>query len=71
MKNGWDSLKRMYIQWKQSKIIIACMTLHNFIRDSGLHDRDFDQLVPTSIGHDILVDKSSTSTSDELDISTF
>jgi hypothetical protein len=31
---------------KQSKIIIACITLHNFIRDSALHDRDFDQLGP-------------------------
>jgi hypothetical protein len=29
---------------KQSKIIIACMTLHNFIRESALHNRDFDEL---------------------------
>jgi hypothetical protein len=40
---------------KQSKIIIACMTLHNFIRDSALHDRDFDQLGPNSLGHDVPV----------------
>jgi len=27
---------------KQSQIIIACMALHNFIRDSYLGDEDFD-----------------------------
>jgi hypothetical protein len=27
---------------KQSKIIVACMALHNFIRDSALADRDFE-----------------------------
>ena len=53
---------------KQSKIIIACMALHNFIRDSALHDRDFDQLVPTSLAHDVPVGESSSSTSDKLDI---
>jgi hypothetical protein len=56
---------------KQSKIIIACMALHNFIRDSALHDRDFDQLVPTSLAHDVPVGESSSSTSDELDMSAF
>jgi hypothetical protein len=56
---------------KQSKIIIACMTLHNFIRDSALHDRDFDQLVPNSLGHDVPVGESSSTTSDELDMSAF
>jgi hypothetical protein len=30
---------------KQKKIIIACMALHNFIRDSNLRDVDFDRLV--------------------------
>jgi hypothetical protein len=56
---------------KQSKIIIACMTLHNFIRDSALHDRDFDELGPNSLGHDVSVGESSSSTSDELDMSAF
>jgi hypothetical protein len=27
---------------KQSKIIVACMALHNFIRDSALADKDFE-----------------------------
>jgi hypothetical protein len=56
---------------KQSKIIIACMALHNFIQDSAIHDRDFDQHVPTSLGHDVPVGESSSSTSDELDMSAF
>jgi hypothetical protein len=56
---------------KQSKIIIACMTLHNFIRDSALHDRDFDEVGPNSLSHDVPVGESSSSTSDELDMSAF
>jgi hypothetical protein len=47
------------------------MTLHNFIKESALHDRDFDQLGPNSLGHDVPVGKSSSSTSDELDMSAF
>jgi hypothetical protein len=47
------------------------MALHNFIRDSALHDRDFDQLVPTSLAHDVPIDESSSTTSDELDMSAF
>jgi hypothetical protein len=29
---------------KQKKNIIACLSLHNFIRDSNLSDEDFDRL---------------------------
>ena len=47
------------------------MTLHNFIRESALHDRDFDELGPSSISHDVPLDESSSSTSDELDMSVF
>jgi hypothetical protein len=57
---------------KQSKIIIACMALHNFIRDSAIHDCDFDQFVPsTTYVQDVGICESSTSTSDELDMSAF
>ena len=28
---------------KQSKIIVACMALHNFIRESKISDIDFDK----------------------------
>jgi len=31
-----------YSQLKQSIIILACMTLHNFIQESALADADFD-----------------------------
>ena len=31
-----------YPQQKQSKIIVACIALHNFIRQSQLADIDFD-----------------------------
>jgi hypothetical protein len=46
------------------------MTLHNFISDSALHDRDFDELGP-SLSHDVPIGESSSSTSDELDMSAF
>jgi hypothetical protein len=28
---------------KQTKIIVACMALHNFIRESQLEDKEFDK----------------------------
>jgi hypothetical protein len=56
---------------KQSKIIITCMALHNFTRDSAIHDRDFDQIVPKNLVNDVHLDDSSSSTSDELDMSAF
>jgi len=31
-----------YAPHKQSQIIVACMALHNFIRSSGIVDRDFN-----------------------------
>jgi hypothetical protein len=47
------------------------MALHNFIRESALHDRDFDVVGPNSISHDVPLGESSSSTSDELDMSAF
>jgi hypothetical protein len=37
---------------KQSKIIIPCMSLHNFIKDSAIHDHDFDHVTepPKTLG---------------------
>jgi hypothetical protein len=73
LKMKWRILLSLpsFLLKKQSKIIIACMTLHNFIRDGALHDRDFDELGPNSLGHDVSVGESSSSTSDELDMSAF
>lgn len=31
-----------YSTQKQSKIILACMSLHNFIQESAMEDADFD-----------------------------
>jgi hypothetical protein len=48
------------------------MALHNLIRDSAIHDRDFDQYVPSTIHVlDVPVGESSSSTFDELDMSAF
>jgi hypothetical protein len=48
------------------------MAMHNFIRGSAIHDRDFGQYVPsTSHVHDVPIGESSTSTSDELNMSAF
>jgi hypothetical protein len=47
------------------------MTLHNFIRESALHDRDFDELGTSSISQHVPLGESSSSTTDELDMSAF
>jgi hypothetical protein len=46
LKMKWRILLKMpsYSMEKQSKIIITCMALHNFIRDSNLNDNNFDTL---------------------------
>ena len=45
LKMKWRILLHMpsYAPDKQSQIIVACMALHNFIRASGIVDRDFDR----------------------------
>jgi hypothetical protein len=45
LKMKWGILQHLpsYPMEKQTKIIIACMVLHNFIRDSALDDELFAQ----------------------------
>jgi hypothetical protein len=45
LKQKWRILKAMprFSTRKQAKIIIACIALHNFIRDSHLSDKEFDR----------------------------
>ena len=45
LKMKWRILLHLpcYKMWKQSMIIIACMALHNFIRDSALTDHCFQR----------------------------
>lgn len=44
LKMKWRILLKLpsYPMAKQSKIILACMALHNFIRESAIRDADFD-----------------------------
>jgi hypothetical protein len=44
LKMKWRILGQLpsYSESKQTQIIIACMTLHNFIRESNLEDEFFD-----------------------------
>ncbi|CAN6195300.1 unnamed protein product [Urochloa humidicola] len=56
LKNKWRILMKLpsYPMWKQTKIIMACMVIQNFIRESKIQDDDFDRYdhdenyVPTS-----------------------
>ncbi|KAL6633763.1 hypothetical protein ACP70R_026434 [Stipagrostis hirtigluma subsp. patula] len=43
LKEKWRILKEIssFPLGKQTHIIVACMALHNFIRDSAMHDEDF------------------------------
>ncbi|CAN6223028.1 unnamed protein product, partial [Urochloa humidicola] len=45
LKQKWRILKKIpsFPIRTQKHIIIACMALHNFIRDSRLHDKEFDR----------------------------
>lgn len=45
LKQKWRILKAMpsFSPRRQKHIIIACMALHNFIRDSKLRDEEFDK----------------------------
>jgi hypothetical protein len=57
---------------KQSKIIIACMTLHNFIKDSAIHECDFNQFVATTRHvDDVGAHESGSGPSDELEMGAF
>jgi hypothetical protein len=44
LKNKWRILEHLpsYPIHKQAQIIVACMPLHNFIRDSALYNYDFE-----------------------------
>ena len=46
----------------QKHIILTCMTLYNFIRDSKLHDEEFDRC---DADEDYLLEETSESQEDE------
>jgi hypothetical protein len=51
----------------QTKIITACMCLHNFIRDSKLHDAHFDRIERASYIHEDSASFTSGHTSSSAD----
>ncbi|WVZ71421.1 hypothetical protein U9M48_020011 [Paspalum notatum var. saurae] len=67
LKMKWRILLKLpsYPMRKQSKIILACMAVHNFIRESALSDEDFERCdldenympMPTSCSRTQLVDE--------------
>jgi hypothetical protein len=52
---------------KQKKIIIACMALHNFIRDSNSSDEDFDRIASDETYVDGYMGASTSDVVDEED----
>ena len=45
LKGKWRALKNLprFKPRRQKKIIVACMALHNYIRDTKLRDKEFDR----------------------------
>jgi hypothetical protein len=45
LKEKWRMLKKIpsFKPRRQKKIIVACMALHNYIRDTKLRDKEFDR----------------------------
>jgi hypothetical protein len=58
LKQKWRILKGITIfpTRSQKHIILACMVLHNFIRDSKLHDKKFDRC---DVDKDYLLEETS------------
>jgi hypothetical protein len=60
LKNKWRILGQLpsYSIEKQAQIIVACMALHNFIRDSGIPDNHFDNYeddFTEDLNHDVSI----------------
>ena len=55
LKMKWRILLKLpkYSVNKQSKIIVACMTLHNFIRDNNINDADFQSRIKKMVQMDL------------------
>ena len=56
-----------YPQRKQSKIIVACMAVHNFIRESKILDREFDSCDQDENYVPLHAQSSNANTTDERD----
>jgi len=64
LKQKWYILKGIssFSTRTQKHIVLACIALHNFIRDSKLHDEEFDRC---DADEDYLLEETSESQEDE------
>jgi len=71
LKMKWRILKNLssYPVNKQSKIIVACMALHNFIRECDLEDPHFEEDVEDDSPHPTYDDDGGTG--DDVDMNAF
>ena len=62
---------------KQSKIIVACMAIHNFIRENGIGDREFElcdrdeNFIPTTGGSNYEGDSTNTQGDKDINMNVF
>ena len=63
LKQKWRILKGIssFSTRAQKHIVLACMALHNFIRDNKLHDKEFDRC---NADEDYLLEETSESEED-------
>jgi len=73
LKMKWRILKNLpsYPVNKQSKIIVACMALHNFIRECDLEDPHFQEDVEDDSSHPIYDNTNDGGTGDDVDMNAF
>jgi hypothetical protein len=66
LKEKWRILKGIpsFSTRTQKHIILACLALHNFIRDSNLHDKEFERC---DADDEYLVQEDDTTLEDEIE----
>ncbi|XP_039807290.1 uncharacterized protein LOC120671112 [Panicum virgatum] len=73
LKMKWRILLNLpsHLVNKQSKIIVACMALHNFIRECDLEDPHFQEDVEDDSPHPTYDNKDDGGTGDDVDMNAF
>jgi hypothetical protein len=66
LKEKWRILKGIpsFSTRTQKHIILACLALHNFIRDNNLHDKEFERC---DADDEYLVQEDDTTLEDEIE----
>ena len=72
LKNKWRMLKGIpsFPLQKQTRIIVACMTLHNFVRENDDDDEDFNHVEQSKYytqGNDFTDDNADSNFRDDID----